>query len=655
MHKSIYTFTKISLGLIALLSYPLSSFAQLSVNAGSNIKIVANGSPQIKVNGNWQNEGEFTPGTSTVTLDGAGNQNLLNTSGVFYNITINKTAGEVLLAGDIAINGGALTVTSGDLDLNGYIATLDATATLNETSGNTAKGTSGYLTTTRSITAPSADNIAGLGLTLTSSDDFSSTEIRRSHAAQTINSQSSMLRTFEVIPTNSGLTADIVFSYDESEVNGLTESDLTLYQSTDNGTSWSTVAGTLDATANTFTATGIDPTGLFTIAPEPATASLVLSIALQGRSDYSGDYTVGLYHETSFTQIQESTLSAGASGVVTISDITPGTYWITVKHPQYLQNVMLQTLAEGTNSLDLGTLLAGDANNDNFITALDFSILAISFNKGSSDTGYDDRADFNNDDFVTALDFSLLATNFNSQGSEPGSSLDNLEDRSQLPAIVDEVEFQFITPEGTVQLGEEFKVQLMANSRTQSVDAIVSLFHYDTDRLELVDLQLGTAFDLELENKVQDNGQVTLAAGTLGDFPSGKMELATLTFKAIGTGKAGLIHDWDQQFRPEATFGGQSVLGETYDANILIEGPQFDATIYPVPTDGFLTVEVENPVVETDVQVNIINMNGQVVYRDIVENTNRKRLDLTKLTPGVYNIQIRSGKETVRKQFVIAR
>lgn len=623
------------------------------VSQGATIKV--NNGSQIKLKGNWQNNGTFTPGIGNVFLNGNSGQSILNAGGNFYNLTLDNSNSAITLQSDITIDNN-LTLTNGDLLLNGQVITLNPNGTLTETAGNTLTGTSGYITTSRSINAPASQNIAGLGFSITSTNDFGTTEIRRSHAAQSIHGGSSILRTFEIIPGNAGLTADVVFHYDESELNNLGESGLGLYQSIDGGTSWTFVGGTFDGNANSVIASSVNLTGLFTIAPEPPTSSLILSVSLQGRSDFSGDYTVGLYHETSFAQIQEYSLSAGTSGVFNINNLLPGTYWITIKHPQYLQNVTLQTLTEGSNTVDLGQLLAGDANNDNFITALDFSILATSFNQGPEEETYDGRADFNGDGFVTALDFSLLAVNFNSAGNNPGESLDeNLEDRSKLPTIVDEVELQFSTPDAPVQLGEEFQVQLIANSRIQAIDAIVSLFQFDTKRLELVDLQMGNTLGLVLQNQVNDKGQVSLAAGTLDNFPSGKVLIATFTFRAIATGKAGLLHDWDQSYTPDATFGGQSILGETYDANITIEGPTFKATIYPVPTDGFLTLEVENPVLESGVQVHITNMNGQVVYRNIVENTSRKRLDLTKLLPGVYNIQISSGEEVVRKQFVITK
>ena len=87
-----------------------------------------------------------------------------------------------------------------------------------------------------------------------------------------------------------------------------------------------------------------------------------------------------------------------------------------VKNAQFLQRVVTVTLADGANTVNVGELLAGDANDDNAVTSLDFSILANTFNLSSADGGYDGRADFNGDGSVTSLDFSLLAGNFNVSG-----------------------------------------------------------------------------------------------------------------------------------------------------------------------------------------------------------------------------------------------
>jgi hypothetical protein len=68
---------------------------------------------------------------------------------------------------------------------------------------------------------------------------------------------------------------------------------------------------------------------------------------------------------------------------------------------------------------EMGTMRAGDANNDNVVEVLDFNILKNTFGKSVSDPGFDPRADFNADNVVEVLDFNLLKLNFGQAGAQP--------------------------------------------------------------------------------------------------------------------------------------------------------------------------------------------------------------------------------------------
>jgi len=66
----------------------------------------------------------------------------------------------------------------------------------------------------------------------------------------------------------------------------------------------------------------------------------------------------------------------------------------------------------------LGLLREGDSDDNNRVDIVDFSILAMTFNRAEGAEGFDPRADFNCDGAVNILDFSLLAENFNQGGDE---------------------------------------------------------------------------------------------------------------------------------------------------------------------------------------------------------------------------------------------
>ncbi len=108
-----------------------------------------------------------------------------------------------------------------------------------------------------------------------------------------------------------------------------------------------------------------------------------------------------------------------ASGFFTVTAPGPGAYDYRVKNPQTLANSGGATLANGTNSVEMGLLLEGDANNDNCVGSVDFNILKNTFGKSNGDPGYDGRADFNGDSTVNVADFGLLKGNFGICGAGP--------------------------------------------------------------------------------------------------------------------------------------------------------------------------------------------------------------------------------------------
>lgn len=240
---------------VVLLLLNTLCFAQ-GITIGSST-IFSLGSSTLSLSGNWNNSGTFTPENGTVIFNGpSGNQTITKSGGeTFKNLTVNKSAGNVQLQNNITVTG-TLTLTSGDVDLNGMVITISSTGTLSESAGNTVKGNTGYITCTKVLNAPAAVNI--LGAVITSSANLGSTTVVRGHAAQSCSGSSSILRYYDITPiNNSSLNATLGFSYDESELNGLSEAGSELYSSTNGGTSWTEMGGTVNTTSNTVTLSGI--------------------------------------------------------------------------------------------------------------------------------------------------------------------------------------------------------------------------------------------------------------------------------------------------------------------------------------------------------------------------------------------------------------
>jgi hypothetical protein len=114
------------------------------------------------------------------------------------------------------------------------------------------------------------------------------------------------------------------------------------------------------------------------------------------------------------------TTSTDANGLfsVNVSALAPGAYNWWLKSPRYLANGGTITLTTACSlSFDLGTLRAGDINNDNCVDVVDFTLLRATFGKACADPGYDARADYNGDCLVDISDFTLLRGNFGQCGA----------------------------------------------------------------------------------------------------------------------------------------------------------------------------------------------------------------------------------------------
>ncbi len=152
-----------------------------------------------------------------------------------------------------------------DLDLNGQVISLGSNGQLIESPGNTLYNSNGNVTVTQTLSGITSENVGGLGAEITTAANIGSTTITRTHAAQTGNGNQSILRAYDISPTNnSGLNATLVFHYDDSELNGLDESTLILYRSEDGGSTWQPVGGTVNTTENTITLSNIDQFSLWT-------------------------------------------------------------------------------------------------------------------------------------------------------------------------------------------------------------------------------------------------------------------------------------------------------------------------------------------------------------------------------------------------------
>jgi hypothetical protein len=263
-------------------------------------------------------------------------------------------------------------------------------------------------------------------------------------------------------------------------------------------------------------------------------------------------------------------VTTDSSGYFTLANLTPGTYSIRVKGGHSLANIKNGVvLNAGSNSVDFGTLLEGDANNDNCVDIQDFSVLRTAFSPA-----YEARADFNQDGVVNIQDFSMLATNFNQCGDITASSPP---EGSGLQSTTLSGVQMSITPHTTeASTGDIFTVWVQVEAGSQPVDGAEVHLDYDPSRLQVVDeggnpvdhVDSSGILDVLMRNHV-DNvaGQIHFAAGTFSATPpSGAFALAAIRLKAvdlIGGPVTELSFVYDTPRKTDATYQGGSVLGGT--------------------------------------------------------------------------------------------
>lgn len=155
------------------------------------------------------------------------------------------------------------------------------------------------------------------------------------------------------------------------------------------------------------------------------TASITGTVTLQGRPtapdpSWETPVKVELYVTGNPSPVATFNTTTNANGQFTVNGVALGTYNIKVKGIHTLARVKTsQTVTAGTNTIDFGELLEGDANNDNEIDLLDFGALLLSYDEITGNPNFNPNTDFNSDGVIDLLDFGMLLLNYNLVGETP--------------------------------------------------------------------------------------------------------------------------------------------------------------------------------------------------------------------------------------------
>lgn len=230
----------------------------------------------LRIEGNFTNNGTFTPGMNTVEFrDGATQTiNMIPTSNTFYNFTVNKTGGEVILGSNIQVNNN-LTMTARNLNLNDFSINLGTTGKIiNEGESHRVycNCNAGFIQSTATIGSNVTVQPGTLGITLkTNANPMGTTSIKRRHIQAGANAITGLganealgiKRVFDVEPQfngsdyNNNLDVDITINFLTIEAQDIpSNQDISVYRSANQGSTWDNVSFE-SFTANSVTMIGL--------------------------------------------------------------------------------------------------------------------------------------------------------------------------------------------------------------------------------------------------------------------------------------------------------------------------------------------------------------------------------------------------------------
>ncbi|MEM9858331.1 MAG: T9SS type A sorting domain-containing protein [Bacteroidota bacterium] len=156
-------------------------------------------------------------------------------------------------------------------------------ASIMESEDSRITGADGSISTSLALNAPAAENVANLGLEISSTANLGNTEIIRKHSPVMINGSEGIARTFEINPdNNSNLDATLRFYYFDAELNGNDEAQLQVFLEVGADLVKQTVTDR-NTDDNWIEIAAVDELGTFVIGADPCDL-IDISVNLIGRT-----------------------------------------------------------------------------------------------------------------------------------------------------------------------------------------------------------------------------------------------------------------------------------------------------------------------------------------------------------------------------------
>jgi hypothetical protein len=272
--KRLYTSRNLSAMLLAgFATFITSAASAQGIVISDGAQFVMNGSVQLNLNdAGITNNGTISPSTSTVIFSGNGATNPTiggDNATDFHNLVVDRSEGLVVLGQNVNVSNQVI-MTNGNLNLNNNVLDLDETGSLSGERENARiiGPNGGYIRAVALLNTPESANPGNLGMTITSEANLGVTEVRRSHTPYDVSTMDeSINRYFSIIPTNNNnLNASLRMYYFEAELNGVTEEELQLWASTDDGADWTLYGvNSINTVENYAEMSGVDTLSYLTL------------------------------------------------------------------------------------------------------------------------------------------------------------------------------------------------------------------------------------------------------------------------------------------------------------------------------------------------------------------------------------------------------
>ena len=203
-------------------------------------------------------------GNDSTEIAGSGTQNFAGLT--FYSLKITGPGTKTMLGNAYVTN--AIELAGGSLNTGSDTLILDSNATMYE---NETNNVIGNVTTTRNLLTNTDYTNGNMGMEIqTGSNSPGMTTVFRKtgpDAIQSGNGNQSIARYYDIIPSaNGGLNATLTIHYLTGDLNGISQSDLAVYRSHDDGSTWKYMGFTTeDAAQNTVTLADVDSFSRWTL------------------------------------------------------------------------------------------------------------------------------------------------------------------------------------------------------------------------------------------------------------------------------------------------------------------------------------------------------------------------------------------------------